>query len=54
MVLLSGCHKLPDRKMYWETTLNTCVQARSDSVPRDKFERILGNLYLSDNEQLDK
>ena len=25
MLLLSGCHKLPDRKMYWETTLYTFV-----------------------------
>ena len=25
MLLLSGCHKLPDRRMYWETTPNTFV-----------------------------
>ena len=25
MLLLSGCHKDPDRKMYWETTPNTFV-----------------------------
>ena len=25
MLLLSGCHKFPDRKMYWETTPNTFV-----------------------------
>ena len=24
-LLLSGCHKLPDRKMYWEATPNTFV-----------------------------
>ena len=23
MLLLSGCHKLPDRKMYWEATPDT-------------------------------
>ena len=25
MLLLSGCHKLPDCRMYWETTPNTFV-----------------------------
>ena len=25
MLLLSGCHKLPDLKMYWEATLDTFV-----------------------------
>ena len=25
MLLLSGCHKLPDRKIYWETTSDTFV-----------------------------
>ena len=25
MLLLSGCHKLPDRKMYWEVTPDTFV-----------------------------
>ena len=25
MLLLSGCHKLPDRKMYWETIPDTFV-----------------------------
>ena len=25
MLLLSECHKLPDRKMYWETTPDTFV-----------------------------
>ena len=53
MLLLSGCHKFPDRKMYWEATLDTFVQARSDSMPRNTFECILRNL-LCDNEQPDK
>ena len=25
MLLLSGCHKLPDRNMYWEATPDTFV-----------------------------
>ena len=51
-----GCHWLPDREMYCETTPDTFVQARSDSLPRDTFESILRSLYphLCDNKQLDK
>ena len=37
MLLLIGCHKLPNRKMYWETTSNTFVQVRSDSMPHNMF-----------------
>ena len=46
MLLLSGCHKLPDRKMYWETTTDTFVKARSDSIRRNTFKHILRNLHL--------
>ena len=54
ILLLRGCHKLPDRKMYRETTPDTFVQARFDSLPRDTFERIFRSLHLCDNKQLDK
>ena len=54
MLLLRGCHKLPDCEMYWETTPDTFVQARSDSLPRNTFKCILWSLYLYDNKQLDK
>ena len=53
MPLLSRWHGLTDRKMYWETSLDTFVLAKSDSVPCNRFERILRDLYLCDNEQLD-
>ena len=49
MLLLRGCHKFPDREMYWETTPNTFVQAKSDSLLRDTFECILQSLHLYDN-----
>ena len=32
MLLLSGCHKLLDCKMYWETILDTFMQAKFDSM----------------------
>ena len=34
MLLLSGSHKLSDRKIYWETFPNTFVKVMSDSMPR--------------------
>ena len=59
MLLLIGCHKVPDRKMFWETppppsTPDTFGQAMSDSMACDKFERILQSLHLCHNEQLDR
>ena len=35
MLLLSGCHNLSDRRMYWETTPDTSLQIMSDSIPRN-------------------
>ena len=49
ILLLRGCYKLSDRKMYWEATLDTFVQKRSDSMPRITFKQILRNLHLYDN-----
>ena len=54
VILLRWCHKLPDGEMYWETTPDTFVQARSDSLPRNTFERILRSLFLCDNKDTDK
>ena len=54
MLLLSGCHKLPDRKIYCETPPDIIVQAMSDLMRPDTFERILQNLHFPDNEQLHK
>ena len=44
MLLFSGCHKLPDRKMFWMTISDNFVLARSDLIPRNMFGRILRNL----------
>ena len=41
MLLVSGCHKLPDCK-------------GSNSMPCNTFQRILQNLHLCDNEQFHK
>ena len=60
ILLLSGFHKLLDRKIYWEKTPDTFVhaskqalQARYDSIHRNTFDHILRNL-LCDNEHLYK
>ena len=39
--------------MYWETTHDTFIQAVSDSMSRNEFERIPQNLHLCDNTKLD-
>ena len=54
MLLLTGYHKFPDHKMYWEATPDTSVLARCDLMSRNTFECILQNLNLCGNEQLDK
>ena len=54
ILLLSGCHKLRDRKMYWETPPETFVQAMFDLIPRNTFESILRNLHLCENKQFNK
>ena len=50
MLMLKRSHKLPECKMYWETTPDTFVQAMPDAILRDIFERILRNLHLCENE----
>ena len=54
MLLLTGYHKFPDYKMYRETTPDTFVYARHDSMALNTFKGILQNLHLCDNKQLDK
>ena len=54
MPLISGYHKLPDHKMYWDATIDTFVQARSGSMPSNTFQRNLENPHFCDKEQLDK
>ena len=54
MLLPTAYHKLADHKMYWEAIPETFVYVRSDAMLRNAFERILQNLHLCDNEQIDK
>ena len=38
MLLICGCHKLRDRKTYWERSTNTFVKSLSDSMS-DQFQK---------------
>ena len=53
VLLFTGYHKLPGHKTHWEATPDTFVKAKY-SMPHNTFERILQNLHLCDNRQLDK
>ena len=53
MLMLSGCTKLLDCKMYLETTRDTFLEAKSDSMPCKTFELIFRNLLPCGSEQLD-
>ena len=52
-ILLSGCHKYQNCKMYWGTNANTFAYVESNSMSHNMFESILSNLYLFENKQLD-
>ena len=43
MLFLSGSHKLPDRKIYWETFPDTFLKVMSDSVPR--FNKVFFEIF---------
>ena len=49
MLLLSRCHKVPDRKKYWKSTTNTFVLAMLDSITGNMFKGIPGNAHCRDN-----
>ena len=40
ILLLTGYYKLPERRMYWETILDTFVQAVSNAILTNSLERI--------------
>ena len=54
ILLLSGCQKLRDCKMYWETPPETFVQAMFDLIPRNTFESILISIFVKTNNSINK
>ena len=48
-ILLSGYCKFPQRRMYWEESLDTNNQLLKQNLRRDTFETFLEVLHFTDN-----
>ena len=53
VVIFSGYHRLPRRRMYWEQKDDSNVSFIADNIRRDKFERIHRSLHFADNSEID-
>lgn len=53
VLLLSGIVPLP-RRMFWERSKDSHNELVSEAISRNKFEFILSNIHLDDNNKLDK
>lgn len=47
ILILSGCHPLPSRRMYWETRRNTNSYFVSATMSRNRFEQIHRFLHVA-------
>lgn len=54
ILYLSGYNSVPRRKMYWEDRTDTKNLIITDSMRRNRFNDIFGNLHFADNSQLNK
>lgn len=54
VLLLSGYLQVPRRRLFWEKERDCHNNLVSEAISRDKFEHILSNFHLVDNEKLDK
>lgn len=54
VLLLSGFVSLPRRRMYWERSKDAHNELVSQAMSRNKFEFILSNIHLQDNNVLDQ
>ncbi|KAG8224445.1 hypothetical protein J437_LFUL001398 [Ladona fulva] len=53
VLLLSGYHQLPNRRLYWSKSEDCSVEIVSNSIRRNRFEEILRYLHLADNARYD-
>ena len=53
ILLLSGYNPLPRKKMYWENLPDVHNESVSDAMSRNRFDAIMQNLHLCDNENPD-
>jgi len=54
ILLLSGYVQLPRRRMYWEKSVDTHNALVASSMSRNRFEQILSNIHVVNNETLNK
>jgi DNA excision repair protein ERCC-6 len=54
ILILSGYVPLPRKRMYWEERPDSNNQAVSEAMRRRRFEEIMRNLHLNDNNHLDQ
>ena len=54
ILLLSGYHRLPSRRNYWEQKLDMLTKIVSDNMRRKRFEKFLQFLHVADSSNLPK
>ena len=54
ILILSGYHTLPSRRLYWSVDDDARVDLVTKAMSRDRFEEILRFLHFTDNQTLDK
>ena len=54
ILLISGYNALPRRAMYWQPTDDVYNAAVSSIMTRNRFDEIMQNLHLANNNDLDK
>ena len=53
ILLLSGYHNLPSKRMYWEESTDVRVELVAGAMTRKRFEDILRSIHFCDNDNLD-
>lgn len=53
VMLLSGYHPLPYRRLYWKQDPDVHVILVSDAIYRNRFDELMGFLHLADNQAND-
>ena len=54
ILILSGYHRLPNRRNYWEQKPDMLTKIVSDNMRRNRFEKIMQFLHVADSSNLPK
>ena len=52
ILILSGYHRLPSRRNYWEQKPDMLTKIASDNIRRNRFEKIIQFLHVADSRNL--